>query len=84
MLASHNAFFEFPRKDLLGALDVVDTLNLDEGGAGTGDVTRALVAQVTSPVEHWSAQNSFSTISFALRVVNSEHRIPKQIGRTRT
>ena len=32
----------------VGALDVIDTLDLDEGGARTGDVTRALVAQVTS------------------------------------
>lgn len=51
--------FRISEEDLLGALDIVDTLNLDEGGAGTGNVTRALVAQVTSPVKHWSAQNSF-------------------------
>lgn len=32
----------------VGTGDIVNTLNLDEGGTGTGDVTRALVAQVTS------------------------------------
>ena len=35
---------------------VVDALNLDEAGARLGGVTRALVAQVTSPIAILSAQ----------------------------
>lgn len=36
-------------KNVLGSLGIIDTLNLDEAGGGVGGVTRALVAQVTSP-----------------------------------
>ena len=35
--------------DVLGTLDVVNALNLDQASARVSDVTRALVAQVTSP-----------------------------------
>lgn len=36
---------------------VIDSLNLDQTGAGLGGVTRALVAQVASPITMWSANN---------------------------
>lgn len=36
---------------------VVDALNLDERGGGVGGVTRALVAQVTSPIAYPSASS---------------------------
>ena len=48
-----------------GGLGVVDTLNLDQGSAGVVGATRALVAQVASPVTNSSA-NVILTFQFAL------------------
>jgi len=38
------------RKNVLGSGCAINTLDLDQAGARVGDVTRALVAQVTSPM----------------------------------
>lgn len=42
--------------DLLGGRGVINTLDLDQAGAGGSDMTRALVAQVTSPNSNPSAK----------------------------
>lgn len=44
--------------DVLGGVGVINTLNLDQAGSRAGGVTRALVAQVTSPKPISSVQNS--------------------------
>jgi len=42
----------------VGGVGVINTLNLDQAGSRAGGVTRALVAQVTSPKPISSVQNS--------------------------
>lgn len=47
--------------DVLGGVGVVNTLDLDQAGSRAGGVTRALVAQVTSPKPS-SVQNSYRIV----------------------
>lgn len=42
---------------LLGAVGVLNTLDLDQAGARVGNMARALVAQVTSPNANASAKH---------------------------
>lgn len=48
--------------DILGGVGVINTLNLDQAGSRAGGVTRALVAQVTSPKPISSVQNSHRSL----------------------
>lgn len=48
--------------DVLGGVGVINTLNLDQAGSRAGGVTRALVAQVTSPKPISSVQNSYRSL----------------------
>lgn len=56
--------------DILGGVGVINTLDLDQAGARAGGVTRALVAQVTSPKPSSSVQNSYRIV-VSLRAVAS-------------
>ena len=47
-----------PSRDVLGSLSVIDTLDLDQAGAGRLVVSATLVAQVTSPDVAWLALSS--------------------------
>jgi hypothetical protein len=46
----------------VGGVGVVNTLDLDQAGSRAGGVTRALVAQVTSPKPSSSVQNSIASL----------------------
>ena len=48
--------------DVLGGVGVVNTLDLDQAGSRAGGVTRALVAQVTSPKPSSSVQSSIASL----------------------
>jgi hypothetical protein len=52
--------------DVLGGVGVINTLNLDQAGSRAGGVTRALVAQVTSPKPSSSVQSSIARCVRAL------------------
>jgi hypothetical protein len=60
--------------DLLGSRGVINTLDLDQAGARAGDMARALVAQVTSPISNPSAKRGprFDMFLFCIAKCNAQ------------